>query len=94
MNQIPTPLLLLCASSLLAAEPAPFRPTDVSFQHEVQRAIQKGNGFLKSAQHSNGWWSTPDHPSVTALALSALVGEPGARLKDSPSGCAQLRTKA
>src|ERR1043166_476582 len=70
-----------CAS---AAETKPLQPTDISFRNEVQRAFEKGNDFLKSAQNSNGWWSTADHPSVTALALSAMMGEPGARLKNSP----------
>src|ERR1043166_1587560 len=69
-----------CAS---AAETKPLQPTDISFRNEVQRAIEKGNDFLKSAQNSNGWWSTPDHPSVTALALSALVSEPNSRHKNS-----------
>ncbi len=66
------------------AETKSLRPTDISFRNEVQRALEKGNDFLKSAQNSNGWWSTPDHPSVTALALSAMMGEPNARLKNSP----------
>ena len=61
----------------------PLRTTDISFRNEVQHAIEKGNDFLKSSQNSNGWWSTADHPSVTALALSAMMGEPKARFKDS-----------
>jgi squalene-hopene/tetraprenyl-beta-curcumene cyclase len=73
---------MLAATLAFAAE-RPLRPTDVSFRNEVQRAIEKGSDFLKSTQSSNGWWSTPDHPSVTALALTALMGEPNARLKDS-----------
>src|SRR5215213_7424776 len=74
-------LPLLCAVSALAADA--IRPRDVSFRHEVQRAIEKGNDFLKSQQNSNGWWSTPDHPSVTALALSAMMSEPNERFKNS-----------
>jgi len=71
------------ALRLSAADPEKLRPTDLSFRHEVQRAIEKGNDFLKSSQSSNGWWSTADHPSVTALALSALMAEPNQRHKDS-----------
>jgi squalene-hopene/tetraprenyl-beta-curcumene cyclase len=74
-------LPLLCVSSIFAAEA--IRPRDASFRHEVQRAIEKGNDFLKSQQNTNGWWSTPDHPSVTALALSAMMGEPNERFKTS-----------
>ena len=79
-------LVIWFASALgvAAAETKPLRPTDISFRHEIQRAIEKGNDFLKSSQNSNGWWSTPDHPSVTALALSAMMNEPNARLKNSP----------
>jgi len=75
---------VLAVGGALAADTKPLRQTDESFRHEVQRAIEKGNDFLKSAQNSNGWWSTADHPSVTALALSAILGEPGQRLKNSP----------
>jgi squalene-hopene/tetraprenyl-beta-curcumene cyclase len=83
MNRALTFTLLLIVGLLHAAEAPKIRETDVSFRHEIQRAIEKGNDFLKSSQNSNGWWSTPDHPSVTALALSAMMGEPGARLKNS-----------
>lgn len=83
MNRSIALLVLLTAVCLQAAETPKLRATDVSFRHEIQRAIEKGNDFLKSSQNSNGWWSTPDHPSVTALALSAMMGEPNARLKNS-----------
>ncbi len=85
MSRFRAPLILMFAAArLFAAESAkPLRPTDISFRHEVQRAIEKGNDFLKSAQNTHGWWSTADHPSVTALALSAMMGEPNARLKNS-----------
>ncbi len=66
-----------------AAEPKSLRERDVSFRYEVQRAIEKGNDFLKAAQNTNGWWSTADHPSVTALALSAMINEPAKRLNSS-----------
>src|SRR5687767_12349973 len=70
--------------TIQGAEPIPLRQPDVSFRHEVQRAIERGNDFLKASQNTNGWWSTPDHPSVTALALSAMMGEPKSRFKNSP----------
>lgn len=79
-----TLLWALIVSAALAAETKPLRETDVSFRHEVQRALERGVDYLKSTQNSNGWWSTPDHPSVTALALSAIMGEPNQRLKNSP----------
>lgn len=69
---------------LSAADALKLRTPDISLQHEIQRAIEKGNDLLKSTQNSNGWWSTPEHPSVTALVLTALQGEPNARLKHWP----------
>ncbi len=86
MKTLLTLIAALSTTSLPAAETAPksLKADDVSFRHEVQRAIEKGNDHLKASQHTNGWWSTPDHPSVTALALSAMTGEPDARLKNWP----------
>jgi squalene-hopene/tetraprenyl-beta-curcumene cyclase len=83
MNRALTFIALLLAGLAHAADAQKIRSTDISFRHEIQRAIEKGNDFLKSSQNSNGWWSTPDHPSVTALALSAWQGEPNGRLKNS-----------
>ena len=82
MNRVVVLLALLLTVTGHAADAPKIHPTNVSFRHEVQRALEKGNDFLKSAQHSNGWRSTPEHPSVTALALAAMMGEPGARLKN------------
>src|SRR4051812_9948336 len=66
--------IVLAMHSAFAADTA--KPSDASFRNEVQHAVEKGLDYLKTAQNSNGWWSTPDHPSVTALALSAFSGEP------------------
>ena len=52
------------------------RAKDPAFQKQMQTAIQRGLTWLQSGQNSNGWWSTPDHPAVTALALTAFMGEP------------------
>jgi squalene-hopene/tetraprenyl-beta-curcumene cyclase len=52
---------------------------DLSFRHEVQRAVDRGLAWLQANQNSNGWWSTPDQPAITALALTACKGEPGGR---------------
>ena len=66
--------LVLCSNSVATgAEP------DVSFKNEVQHSIERGLSWLTQQQNTNGWWSTPDHPGVTALALSAYSGEPGGR---------------
>ncbi len=52
---------------------------DESLRHEVQRAIDRGIAWLLANQNSNGWWTTPDHPAVTALPLVALNGEPSGK---------------
>jgi squalene-hopene/tetraprenyl-beta-curcumene cyclase len=59
--------------------------SDVSFRHEVQHAIDKGLGWLQTNQNTNGWWSTADQPAVTALALSAFMGEPSGVNQTHPS---------
>ena len=77
----------LCAVVVLAAQVAsaadaplnpaiPARRTDVSFQHELQRAIDKGVAWLEKNQDPAGFWSTADHPAVTALALTAYRSNP------------------
>lgn len=55
----------------------PVRRTDVSFQHEIQRAIDRGVSWLEKNQDAGGFWSTADHPAVTALALTAYRSNPG-----------------
>lgn len=54
---------------------------DLSLKNEVQRAIDRGLAWLTQQQNSNGWWGTPDHPAMTALALSALLGEPSGKYR-------------
>jgi squalene-hopene/tetraprenyl-beta-curcumene cyclase len=82
--------LAACISALAwsaVAQPAHtlVRPPDISFRNEVQHAIDQGVQWLQANQSTNGWWSTPDQPAVTALALSALMGEPSGALRANPS---------
>ncbi len=51
---------------------------DVSYRHEVQHAIRRGLAALEARQNADGWWTTPEHPAITALALLAWQGDPGA----------------
>ncbi len=91
----PNLLLLLVLAPLVAtsvhAADAPKRGPvpvplghDESLRHEVQRAIDRGLAWLLANQNSNGWWTTPDHPAVTALPLIALNGEPSGRFLKNP----------
>lgn len=55
--------------------------TNAPTRLEVRAAIERGLAFLQEAQNSNGWWSTPDQPAVTALVLTAMNLEPTRRFQ-------------
>ncbi len=71
-------LAILCSVAANAAVP---QNRDISFANEVKHAIDKGLDWLTANQKTNGSWSTPDHPAVTALALEAYMGEPTGRFQ-------------
>jgi len=49
----------------------------LSYKLEIQRAIDRGNKWLRENQDpETGAWGDPDQPAFTALALSALRGDP------------------
>lgn len=50
--------------------------SDLSLRLEIERAIDKGLAWLGEAQSGEGYWSTPDHPALSGLALVALQGDP------------------
>ncbi|MCI0537249.1 MAG: terpene cyclase/mutase family protein [Verrucomicrobiales bacterium] len=50
--------------------------SDLSLRLEVERAIDKGVAWLEKAQSAEGYWSSPDHPALSGLALVALQGDP------------------
>ena len=64
-----------CFTLLVLALPG-WTQKDVSFQNELQRSIDRGIASLKSSQHAEGYWTNPDHPAVTAIALVAYHGNP------------------
>lgn len=61
--------------------PTTLRPTDISFRNELQHAIDRGLSWLQTNQNPSGWWSTPDQPAVTALALMAFEGDPSGHFR-------------
>lgn len=77
------PTLVLASLTLTTGS---LRGADISFRNEVQRSLDQGLAWLQTQQNSNGWWSTPDHPAVTGLALTAFSGEPTGRFKSLPPG--------
>lgn len=56
---------------------------NVSLRNEVKRAADKGLQWLAQAQSKDGFWSSPDYPAITALALTAF------RLQPSPTAGAE-----
>jgi squalene-hopene/tetraprenyl-beta-curcumene cyclase len=57
-----------------ATKPTSPLPSNVSLRLEVRHAIQRGCAWLEARQNTNGCWSSPDHPALTALVLTALIG--------------------
>jgi squalene-hopene/tetraprenyl-beta-curcumene cyclase len=55
------------------------QPLDLSFRNEIQHAIDRGLSWLQTNQNASGYWSAPDTPAVTALALMAFKGDPSRR---------------
>lgn len=47
------------------------RAPNISLQNEVRLAVDKGWRWLEKNQDAKGFWSTPDHPAITALVLSS-----------------------
>jgi squalene-hopene/tetraprenyl-beta-curcumene cyclase len=97
MVRLNLPFILILGAAVLVSRSAlgaekqgrdndPVFPTDISFRNEVQHAIDRGLAWLQTNQSPNGYWSTPDHPAVTALALTAFKGEPSGRFqKNEPA---------
>jgi squalene-hopene/tetraprenyl-beta-curcumene cyclase len=67
-----------------ADQPLPLRVRNESLRNEIQNAADKGVRWLRSQQNTNGAWSNPDHPAVTALALTACLGEPSGAVRKNP----------
>jgi len=81
--------VLLLAGCLTAAaqdtvKPSTPFPGNVSLRHEVRHAVERGCAWLEAKQNTNGSWSSPDHPALTALVLTALIG-PAPEKADTPA---------
>ena len=64
---------------------------DVSFKLEIQRAITKGVSYLEAQQNSEtGSWSDPTLPALTALPVSAIVGNPDLDTNDGLPASAKM----
>jgi hypothetical protein len=54
---------------------------DRSLKNEVQHAIDKGLQWLLTQQDAKGFWSQADYPALSALALTAFMGDPSGTYK-------------
>ncbi len=52
-----------------------------SIKVEIERAIARGNEFLKTKQDAEGHWGNTEFPAFTAMALQSAVRAPGFDLK-------------
>lgn len=52
-----------------------FRPSNISLRNELSHSINRASEWLVKNQSEEGYWSTPEQPAVTALALVALQRE-------------------
>src|SRR5437899_1406888 len=77
-------LYLSLASVLFAEELMPHKADNLSLRNEVQLAIDKGLFWLEKNQNADGSWSVNDTPALTALPLSAFMGEPSGKYRSSP----------
>jgi squalene-hopene/tetraprenyl-beta-curcumene cyclase len=64
----------LTATARQVTQPAPLTTSNISVRNEVRHAIEKGCAWLMSQQKPGNYWSSPDHPAMTALVLTALIG--------------------
>ena len=65
------------------------RQPDISLRNEVEHAIDQGLAWLSGQQKPEGFWSNPDFPALTALALTAYQGDPTIKTR-SPAGRPEL----
>ena len=49
----------------------------LSLRLEMERAIRKGNAFLKTQQEKEGFWAEKETPALTSLVLAAMMRDPG-----------------
>jgi squalene-hopene/tetraprenyl-beta-curcumene cyclase len=74
-------MAVVLAAPLLAQAPAAVK-RDPALKAKVEAGIEKGLAFLDKQQKPDGSWSTPDHPAITALAVTAHLKAGGKHAKE------------
>lgn len=72
-----TLIIALIAATLCSNAPAQKPSEYLSLRLEMERAIRRGNVFLNSKQHKDGYWGEKEIPALTALVLSSMMRDPG-----------------
>ncbi|MFT6181668.1 MAG: squalene-hopene/tetraprenyl-beta-curcumene cyclase [Akkermansiaceae bacterium] len=73
-NLIASTVLALTALTAIAQEK--INGLHLSLKLESQETIKKGNKYLLSQQHADGYWGEPNLPAFTAYALRCLLLDP------------------
>lgn len=68
---------LILTTVVVTAAPAAKQSRHESIRQEIRQSIARGNAWLVSQQKPDGNWDDPALPAFTALALNALVRDPG-----------------
>ncbi|MBK1830574.1 terpene cyclase/mutase family protein [Verrucomicrobiaceae bacterium R5-34] len=74
MKTLATILTLASVLPLSAQSNQPNPHTSIKL--EMKRAIERGNAYLKSKQHEDGYWGESKYPAFTALAVTAAMRSP------------------
>lgn len=61
------------STTVLTDSATPEWPALLSLQNEAHAALNRGYAWLREQQHEDGYWSNPDFPALTGLAVWALV---------------------
>ena len=69
-------LLTVSVLSATAQEKPPLNGAKLSIKLESQEVIRKGNKYLLSQQHEDGYWGEPTLPAFSAFALRSLLLDP------------------
>nr|MCU0752341.1 hypothetical protein [Akkermansiaceae bacterium] len=67
---------ILAIATPLAATAADNPNPYESIRQEIRQSIARGNAWLKAQQNAEGYWSDPQLPAFTALALKAALRDP------------------
>ncbi len=57
----------------LTSRTIPEFPVLHSLQHEADAAMDRAYAWLRDQQHEDGYWSNPNFPAITGLAVWAMV---------------------